>query len=141
MMSDDRLLSIYVCLEPRRNHNQYQYLLATISVLQKHSKFERMSCCNYSFIIKKGNSSNGWLQLNLQINSIPMKKGMTASALLKRNTVPLKILDHCKSPPDIMMAPLKCMAVSAFLKHESALNRNICQVRLIYATAASYVQR
>ena len=35
------------------------------SVLQKHRKFERMSGCNYSFIIEKGNSLNGWLQLDL----------------------------------------------------------------------------
>ena len=29
-------------------------LLTTIPVLQKHSKFERMSGCNYCFIIEKG---------------------------------------------------------------------------------------
>ena len=53
--------------------------------------------------------------------------------LFKRNTVPLKILDHCKSPPEIMMVPLKCMAASTPLKWKSALNRNICQIHLIYA--------
>ena len=36
--------------------------------------------------------------------------------LFKRNTAPLKILDHCKWPPEIMMVPLKCMAASAPLK-------------------------
>ena len=36
--------------------------------------------------------------------------------LFKRNTVPLKILDHRKWPPEIMMLPLKCMAANAPLK-------------------------
>ena len=40
---------------------------------------------------------------------------MTASACLK-NTVLLKILDHCNWHPEIMMASLKCMAASAPLK-------------------------
>ena len=31
----------------------------TILVLQKHNKFERMSGCNYSFIIEKGHF-NEW---------------------------------------------------------------------------------
>ena len=44
-----------------------------------------------------------------------MKKGMTASAFLKE-TVPLKILDHCKWPPEKMMVQLKFMAASAPLK-------------------------
>ena len=35
------------------------------------------------------------------------------------------------------MAPLKRMTASAFLKYKSALNRNICQIRLIYATATA----
>ena len=65
---------------------------------------------------------------------------MTASACLKE-TVPLEILNHCKFLPEIMMAPLKSMAASAFLKYKSALNRNIYQIRFIYATAASFVQR
>ena len=40
-------------------------LLAGTPFLQRHSKCERMSGCNYSFMIEKGNSSNGcgWLQL------------------------------------------------------------------------------
>ena len=60
MSSYNRLLSIYASLKPRKYHNYYQHLLATIPVLQKHSKFERMSDCNYSHIIgKRGNSSNG----------------------------------------------------------------------------------
>ena len=54
MSSYNRFLSTYACLKPRRYHSQYsRYLLATILVLQKNSKFERMSGCNYSFIIEK----------------------------------------------------------------------------------------
>ena len=37
----------------RKYDNHCYYLLATIPVLQKHSKFERMSGCNYSFVIEK----------------------------------------------------------------------------------------
>ena len=36
--------------------------------------------------------------------------------LFKRNTVPLKILDHCKWPPEIIMVPLEYMAANATLK-------------------------
>ena len=45
---------------------------------------------------------------------------MTASACLKE-AVPLKILDHCKWPPEIMVVPLKCMAANASLKQKSAV--------------------
>ena len=45
-----------------------------------------------------------------------LEKGMTASACLKE-TVPLKVLDHCKWSPEKMMVQLKC----------------ICQIHLIYA--------
>ena len=39
------------------------------SCLKKYSKFERMCGYNYSFIIEKGHSTNGWLQLETnQIN-------------------------------------------------------------------------
>ena len=58
------------------------------SVLQKHIKFERMSGWNYSFIIEKGNSSNGSMQLNLWINSVPLEKGMAASVCLKETQYP-----------------------------------------------------
>ena len=44
-----------------------------------------------------------------------MKKRMTPSACLK-NTVPSKILEHCKWPPEIMMVTLKSMTASATLK-------------------------
>ena len=36
--------------------------------------------------------------------------------LFQRNTMPLKILNHCKLPPEIMMVTLKCMAAIAPLK-------------------------
>ena len=74
-----------------------------------------MSGCNYSFIIEKGNSLNGWLQLDLWINSIPMKKGMTESACLKEhNTIENTRLLQVASW--IMVVPLKCMAATAPLK-------------------------
>ena len=51
---DNKLLFLYACLKPRRYHNWYLwYLLATILALQKRSKSERMSGCNYSFTVKK----------------------------------------------------------------------------------------
>ena len=43
--------------------------------------------------------------------------------LFQINTVLLKILDHCKRPPEIMTVPLKCMAASAPLKQQYALNK------------------
>ena len=55
MSSYHRILSIYACLKLWSYHNQYLwYLLAIILFLQKHSKFERMSGCNYSFLLEKG---------------------------------------------------------------------------------------
>ena len=45
---------------------------------------------------KRASSTNGWLHLDLHINSILLKKGiMTADVCFKKLTVPLKILDHC----------------------------------------------
>ena len=48
--------------------------------------------------------------------------------LFQRKRVPLKILDHCKWPSEIMTVPWKCMAASALLKLQYALNRDICQI-------------
>ena len=57
---------------------------------------------------------------------MPLKKVMmTAGTCLK--TVPLKILDHCSWPPEIMMVSPKCMAASACLE-TIALNGNIYQI-------------
>ena len=56
------------------------YHLDTISVLQKHRKFERMRDCNYSFITKQGLSTYEWLQWNCES---ALKKGMTTSACFK----------------------------------------------------------
>ena len=69
------------------------------------NKFERRRGCNFSFIIEKGSFIKWMTELKLEINSVPLKKGMTA--LLQRNKVPLKILDHCKWPPEIMTVTLK----------------------------------
>ena len=63
------------------------------------------------------------------VKKVPMKvlntyeKRNDCKCLFKRNTVPLKIQDHCKRPPEKMMVLLKCMAASAPLKKKSALNR------------------
>ena len=83
-------------------------------------------------LTEKSHSSNGWLQLELRINSIPLKKGMTTSACFKETSVLLKILDHCKRPPEKMTVVLKCMAASASLKEQYALNKKICQIHWIY---------
>ena len=46
----------------------------------KDPKNNRPSCI---FLSKKSHSSNGWLQLKLCSNSIPLKKEMTASVCFK----------------------------------------------------------
>ena len=62
---------------------------------------------------------------------------MTASACLK-NTVLLKILDHCNWHPETMMvSALKCMALQVVLWKQYRLNRNIYQIHCIYATYGS----
>ena len=54
----------------------------------KDQNNERMSGCNYSFIIEEGLSSNGWLQLELRINSLLLKKGITTKTCLKETQYP-----------------------------------------------------
>ena len=63
----------------------------------KHSKFEK---CAAAFALLFCYSSNGWLQMKLKINSISLKKGMTASACFKEThlKIPWKILGHSKRP-------------------------------------------
>ena len=51
--------------------------------MQKHGKFEKISGCNYSYRKRAIHRMDGWLQLELRINSIPLKKGMTTSACFK----------------------------------------------------------
>ena len=80
------------------------------------SKFERMREYNCSFVIIHFLWKKGWLQV-----------------LVQRNTVPLKILNHCKWFSDIMTLTLKCMFASALLKWQYALNWNICQIHGIYS--------
>ena len=54
ILSYNGLFSIYACLKLQKYHKQYLlYFLATIPVLQKRSKFERMSGCNRSVITQK----------------------------------------------------------------------------------------
>ena len=69
-----------------------------------------------------------------------MRKGMTASACLKE-TVPLKILDHCKWPPEKVMVQLKCMAASAPLKQKSALHRSVKFILYMQFMVASALLR
>ena len=45
-----------------------------------------MRGCNCPFFIEKGHLSNGCLQLDLKINSITLKKGMTAGACSKKHS-------------------------------------------------------
>ena len=52
---------------------------------------------------------------NWKLTLFLWKKGWLQE-LVQRNTAPLKILDHCKWPPETMTAPLKCAAASALLK-------------------------
>ena len=55
ILSYNGLFSIYACLKLKKYHKQYLlYSLATIPVLQKRSKFERMSGRNCSVITQKG---------------------------------------------------------------------------------------
>ena len=82
-----------------------------------------MCGCNYPFITEKGHSSdwNGEL-LNI------FEKRDDCKYLFQRNTVPLKIRDHRKWPPEIMTVPFKYMAASALLKLHYSLNKFICQI-------------
>ena len=83
----ERPLLIYTCLKPRRYHNLYLwYLLVAVAVICKNSKFERIHSSNCPFNIKKGHSSNGWLQFELRVNPMPFKKGITASASSKKHS-------------------------------------------------------
>ena len=67
-----------------------------------------------------------------RINSIPLKIEAITKCLFQRKTVPLKMQNHCKWPPKIMMLPLKYIVASAPLKLQYALNRYICQIHCIY---------
>ena len=64
-------------------------------------------------------------------------KQIWLQVLFQRNTVPLKILDHCKLPPEIMTVLLKCFAANAPLNLQYALNENACQLHCMYTIAAS----
>ena len=63
-------------------------------------------------------------------------KQIWLQVLFQRNTVPLKILDHCKLPPETMTVLLKCFAANAPLSLQYALNKNACQLHCMYTIAA-----
>ena len=91
-----------------------------------------MCACNCSFIMEKGPFVEwmGAAGLANELNIFENRDDFTS--LFQRNTVPLKILDYCKWPPEIMTIPLKYMAAFAPLKLQYALNKNICQIHCIY---------
>ena len=136
MMSCSRLLSIYACL----NQGGIIISIYDISLLQflfckKAVNLKERVAAIALLLQKNGNSLNGWLQLDLRINSIPLEIGMNARACLKE-TVPLKILEHCKWPSKIMVVPIKCMAASVpfhEIKKLCTLKKN-CSLRLITVT-------
>ena len=61
--------------------------------------------------------------------------------LFNRNTVPLKILDQCKWPPEKMMVQLKYMAASAPFKKMSAVNRSVKFILYMQFMVASALLR
>ena len=56
MSSNNRLLLIYAWNQGGIIISYYEYFVATVPVLQKHGKFERMCGCNCSFITERGSS-------------------------------------------------------------------------------------
>ena len=66
-------------------------MLTIILVLQKHSQLERIVIESQTAIaLLFCHSSNEWLQLELPVNSIPLKKEMTACACFKETQYPWK---------------------------------------------------
>ena len=75
-----------------------------------------MSGCNCSFLVETGYFIE-WMTATGLANSLnTFENRNNCKCLFKRNRVPLKILDHCKWSPKIMVVALKCMAVSVPLK-------------------------
>ena len=132
MSSQNRVLSIYKCLKPKRHRNYHLwYLLATIPVPQKCSKFQRMRGYNCFFIIEKGPFMD-MVQLGLQINWFPLKKGMTASTCSKKhstleNTRSLQVVSW-KNDGNAQMYSCKCS-----FELTIRLNWNICQIHCMYS--------
>ena len=63
------------------------------SVLKKYIKCERMCGYNYSFIIEKDHSTNGWLQL--EANQLNIFENRDDFKISKKGST-LKIVDHCQ---------------------------------------------
>ena len=73
----------------RRYHTEYLwYLLATILVLPKHSKFERMSGCNYSLIIEKGQFIKWMVATGIANQLDTFEKRDNYQCLFQKNTIP-----------------------------------------------------
>ena len=101
-------------------------LLATIPVLQEHSKFERMRGCNCSFIIKRGLSLYGWLKWNCELD---LEKGMTASACFKETQYPRSLqVASWNNDGTTRMYGCKC-----FFEIATHFNRNLCKIHGIFA--------
>ena len=86
--------------------------------------------CDYncSFIIEKGPFVE-WMTATGMANELNILENRDDfKCLFQRNTVPLKILDRCKWPPEVITVSFKYMAASALLKLQYPLNRNICQI-------------
>ena len=79
----------------------------------KHSKFERMSCCNRKLFYNRKAvyqvDSDNWTCVLTQY----LWKSDDDYRCLFKKTVPLKILDQCSWPPEIMMVSFKCMTASS----------------------------
>ena len=92
-------------------------------------------------LYKKVHSSIRWLNTS--------EKSDDCKCLSQRNTVPLKILDHSKWPPEIMMVRHKCMAESTPLKYivylqfmaASALQKNTVSIEEWMAATTFVKQR
>ena len=88
----------------------------TPPVLKKYSKYERMCGCNCSFIIEKEPFVE-WMTATGTANKLnTFENRDNCKCLFQRKTVPLKILNHCKRPPEKMTVPFKCTDATASLK-------------------------
>ena len=77
----------------------------------------RMRDCNCAFIIADIGSLIEWITATGITNQLNIfEKRVDSKSLIQRNTVPSKILYHCKWPPKTMMVLLKVIDASASLK-------------------------
>ena len=82
MSSNNRILLVSLNLISDYDIALLQFLFckSTVNLKECVAAIARLFC----------HSSNGWLQLELQMNSIPLKKGMSASACFKETQYPGK---------------------------------------------------